>query len=96
MLDPLGRSRSAIATSNSSRSRSRRGPERPPAPRLGPAPLQGAAQNGDAELVDRPLAAGADPGAADDAGTMAADLARKAGSTRRSRQRLDALGATGS
>jgi ankyrin repeat protein len=49
--------------------------------RHGWTPLQGAAEHGDIETVDRLLRAGADPCAANDEGVTAADLARDAGHT---------------
>ena len=42
-------------------------------------PLMAAAQNGDGELIEMLLAAGADPAARTDDGRSAADLARDAG-----------------
>jgi ankyrin repeat protein len=47
--------------------------------RHGWTPLHTAAHNGSGELVDALLAAGADPGAANDDGVTAVDLAREAG-----------------
>jgi ankyrin repeat protein len=47
--------------------------------RHGWAPLHGAAQNGDRTMLDRLLAAGADPGARNEDGRSAADLADDAG-----------------
>jgi ankyrin repeat protein len=61
--------------------------------RHGWTPLQGAAEHGDVETVDRLLAAGADPAATNDDGVSAADLARKDGHADLA-ERLEALAAT--
>jgi uncharacterized protein len=61
--------------------------------RHGWTPLQGAAEHGDVETVDRLLSAGADPGATNDDGVAAADLARSGGHTDLA-ERLDTLAAT--